>query len=152
MSYRIIIHWFKIDLQGKYIVISGCDTGFGRKLAETLLEKNVNVIACCYQKNSLMELKNQFKNTKFYHHCFPVQLDISNYESCENAATFVENLLKIKNEKLYALVNNAGVTFFFIFFFQIPEMNTCGWNHVNARTVKNIDVINQNARHVIPLK
>ena len=100
-------------------------------LQKLYLKKMLMSLHVVIKKNSLMELKNQFKHTNFHHHCFPVQLDISNYESCENAATFVENLLKIKNEKLYALVNNAGVSPFFFFFFFSKFQK---WIHVGGPT------------------
>ncbi|EPB79951.1 hypothetical protein ANCCEY_01017 [Ancylostoma ceylanicum] len=45
---RLILEQFYINYTGKYVFITGCDSGFGRLLALKLLKMGVNVFAGCY--------------------------------------------------------------------------------------------------------
>ncbi|KAK6010438.1 hypothetical protein OSTOST_24535, partial [Ostertagia ostertagi] len=48
---RLILEHIYIDHRGKYVFITGCDSGFGRLLALKLLKMGVNVFAGCYTEN-----------------------------------------------------------------------------------------------------
>ncbi|PIO66540.1 hypothetical protein TELCIR_11746, partial [Teladorsagia circumcincta] len=48
---RLILEHIYIDYRGKYVFITGCDSGFGRLLALKLLKMGVNVFAGCYTEN-----------------------------------------------------------------------------------------------------
>jgi len=48
-----------LDVRGKNVLITGCDTGFGRMAAEYLSEKGINVFAAC-----LTEKEVDILNTK----------------------------------------------------------------------------------------
>jgi len=47
----------KIDLQGKYILITGCDSGFGRATAIRLDKMGACVLATCLTKEGAQDLK-----------------------------------------------------------------------------------------------
>ena len=48
----------KIDLKGKYVLITGCDSGFGRQTAITLDEMGALVLATCLTKEGEQSLKS----------------------------------------------------------------------------------------------
>ena len=48
----------KIDLKGKYVLITGCDSGFGRQTAITLDKMGVCVLATCLTKEGEQSLKS----------------------------------------------------------------------------------------------
>ena len=48
----------KIDLKGKYVLITGCDSGFGRQTAITLDEMGACVLATCLTKEGEQSLKS----------------------------------------------------------------------------------------------
>ena len=48
----------KIDLKGKYVVITGCDSGFGRQTAITLDKMGAFVLATCFTKEGEQSLKS----------------------------------------------------------------------------------------------
>ncbi|KAJ8023134.1 Retinol dehydrogenase 7 [Holothuria leucospilota] len=94
------------ELQKKYIVITGCDSGFGNLLAKKLDQKGIHVIACCYTSEGLKELeKNTSDKLRTLH------LDVSSHESVEDCYQAVKKMLP-PDTGLWGLVNNAGVTGF----------------------------------------
>ncbi|CAF1366359.1 unnamed protein product [Rotaria sp. Silwood1] len=101
--YRLYRHFFptpNIDPNGKYVLISGCDTGFGNGLAIELDKQGFNVLAGVFVPSSLNSLKDILspRATVF-------RLDITKEEDIN--ATF--ELVKEKTNVLHALVNNAGI-------------------------------------------
>ena len=48
----------KIDLKGKYVLITGCDSGFGRQTAITLDKMGAFVLATCLTKEGEQSLKS----------------------------------------------------------------------------------------------
>lgn len=91
------------ELQKKYIVITGCDSGFGNLLAKKLDQKGVHVIACCYTPEGLNELeKNTSDKLRTLH------LDVTSHESVEDCYQAVKKILP-SDTGLWGLVNNAGV-------------------------------------------
>src|SRR5690348_16610533 len=55
VSYRVYQHFFPtpdIDPRGKYVLISGCDTGFGNGLAIELDKQGFNVLAGVYSSDN----------------------------------------------------------------------------------------------------
>lgn len=85
-------------MAGKYVVVTGCDSGFGfdliHKLPSTLIP-----IACCHRKASLANLPKG---------CIGTVLDITDDNSVEKLKAFVEIVLRDNNGVLVGLVNNAG--------------------------------------------
>lgn len=48
----------KIDVRGKYVLITGCDSGFGRATAIQLDKMGVRVLATCLTKKGEQSLKS----------------------------------------------------------------------------------------------
>jgi NAD(P)-dependent dehydrogenase (short-subunit alcohol dehydrogenase family) len=103
LSYRLYQHFFptpNINPNGKYVLISGCDTGFGHGLAIELDKQGFNVLAGVLLQDNVTSLKNELspKATVF-------RLDITKQEDIDAAF----ELVKEKTNTLHALVNNAGI-------------------------------------------
>ncbi|CAF3700169.1 unnamed protein product [Rotaria socialis] len=89
VSYRLYQHFYptpNISPNGKYILISGCDTGFGHGLAIELDRQGFNVLA-------LSSRASVFR------------LDITKQDDIDAAF----ELVKEKTQVLHGLVNNAGI-------------------------------------------
>jgi NAD(P)-dependent dehydrogenase (short-subunit alcohol dehydrogenase family) len=82
----------------KIIVITGCDSGMGREIADLFAAKGYNVIA------SYLEI-NPFKNKK---HIFAVKCDLRKETDIKRFASLVIKTAG-NGKNLYALVNNAGI-------------------------------------------
>uniref|UniRef100_A0A0N4ZRD3 3-ketodihydrosphingosine reductase n=1 Tax=Parastrongyloides trichosuri TaxID=131310 RepID=A0A0N4ZRD3_PARTI len=96
------------DLNGKFVFVTGCDSGFGRLLVHELLKKNMNVIAGCYTtegKNSLTEECSNYHNLG---DLYTIKLDVTDIESVKSAYNYIDNLMNEKNTTLWSVVNNAG--------------------------------------------
>ena len=97
-------HFFpspNIDPRGKYVLISGCDTGFGHALAIALDKQGFNVLAGIY------DIKNKSSLTASLSPRATVfSLDITRQEQIDDAY----EMIKSKTNKLHALVNNAGIS------------------------------------------
>ena len=103
ISYRLYQYFFptpNINPNGKYVLISGCDTGFGHELAIDLDQQGFNVLAGVFVLNNVTVLKNKLSSKATVFH-----LDITKQEDID--ATF--DLVKEKTNVLHALVNNAGI-------------------------------------------
>ena len=89
-----------ISPKDKYVLISGCDTGFGRNLAIKLDSIGFNVFATVYDETNRTALASQLSSraTVF---C----LDITQPAQIEAAYKTVTE----KTRTLHALVNNAGI-------------------------------------------
>jgi NAD(P)-dependent dehydrogenase (short-subunit alcohol dehydrogenase family) len=96
-------HFFptpNINPDGKYVLISGCDTGFGNGLAIELDKQGFNVLAGVYNldnKDSLTKILSS-RATVF-------QLDVTRQEDIDAAY----EMIRTKTQVLHALVNNAGI-------------------------------------------
>lgn len=103
ISYRFYRHLFptpNINPGGKYVLISGCDSGFGHDLAVELDQQGFNVLAGVLLPDSVTSLKNTLssKATVF-------RLDTTNQEEIDAAYDLVNS----KTNTLHALVNNTGM-------------------------------------------
>jgi NAD(P)-dependent dehydrogenase (short-subunit alcohol dehydrogenase family) len=103
VSYCLYQHFFpspNIDPNGKYVLISGCDSGFGHGLALELDKQGFHVLAGVYLADSVTSLKNKLspKATVF-------RLDITKEEDISAAFELVNG----KTNTLHALVNNAVI-------------------------------------------
>ncbi|CAF1007193.1 unnamed protein product [Rotaria sordida] len=99
--YRYIFPLPNIDPTGKYVLISGCDSGFGHGLAIELDKQGFNVLAGIFIPDNVISLKEKLSSraTVF-------RLDITKQEDID--ATF--ELVQGKTNTLHALVNNAGIS------------------------------------------
>ena len=105
VSYRLYQQFFpapNIDSHGKYVLISGCDSGFGHGLAIELDKQGFDVFAGVYNPNMIDSLTQRLSSraTVF-------SLDITRQQDIETAY----DLVKQKTNTLHALVNNAGIAF-----------------------------------------
>jgi NAD(P)-dependent dehydrogenase (short-subunit alcohol dehydrogenase family) len=102
--YRLYQHFYpapNVDPRGKYVLISGCDSGFGNTLAIELDQQGFNVLAGVYSVDSKAVLVNQLSTraTVFL-------LDITRQQDIDSAY----EMIKGKTSTLHALVNNAGIS------------------------------------------
>lgn len=87
----------------KYVLITGCDKGFGNLLARQLLSMGFNVFAGCLTENGISDLQEvgSKKLNAFL-------LNVTKKEDIEKSKKYVKSLLP-KDTGLWALVNNAGI-------------------------------------------
>ncbi|CAF3759876.1 unnamed protein product [Adineta steineri] len=98
--YRSTLSTPNIDSHGKYVLISGCDTGFGYQLAIELDKQGFNILAGVYSRDNIRSLHNKLSfNAAVFH------LDITNQNSIDTAFDIVTKKTKV----LHALINNAGI-------------------------------------------
>ena len=103
ISYRLYQYFYPsvdIDVRDKYVLISGCDTGFGHLLAIELDKQGFNVFASIYNKDNETSMKNELSSRAIVF-C----LDITQQEQVDAAYRIVKD----KTNTLHALVNNAGI-------------------------------------------
>ncbi|PAV68829.1 hypothetical protein WR25_03551 [Diploscapter pachys] len=107
---RLILEHIYLSYRGKYVFITGCDTGFGRRLAIKLLQLGVNVFAGCYTTKGRESLEQECKeNHELLGELHTIRVDVTCYKSVEQARQTVEELLKKKETLLWSIVNNAGI-------------------------------------------
>lgn len=103
-----IYRWFK-ELQrvpnkdGKYVYITGCDSGFGNLLARHLDKLGYRVVAGCYTEKGEDDLKKATSDRLTTLH-----LNVTDPQSVRKAAADIKTLVGHKG--LWAVVNNAGVS------------------------------------------
>jgi NAD(P)-dependent dehydrogenase (short-subunit alcohol dehydrogenase family) len=103
VTYRLYQHFFpapNIDPRGKYVLISGCDTGFGHGLAIELDKQGFHVFAGVYSEDNKDSLVKQLSSRAIV---FP--LDITRQQDIDSAY----QLVKKNTNTLHALINNAGI-------------------------------------------
>ena len=103
VTYLLYQHFYPppdVDTNGKYVLISGCDTGFGHLLAIELDKQGFNVLAGVYSTDNATSLEDKLspRATVF-------RLDITKQEDIDAALELVQSKTKV----LHALVNNAGI-------------------------------------------
>jgi len=93
------------NLRARAVLITGCDSGFGRATALQLVKKHqVKVFAGCLTESGLKSLETECASPL---RLTPFLLDVTNEESVKNAFTLVRD--NLKGQGLWALINNAGV-------------------------------------------
>ncbi|CAF2867878.1 unnamed protein product [Rotaria sp. Silwood2] len=101
--YRLYQHFFptpNINPNGKYVLISGCDTGFGHGLTIELDKQGFHVLAGVFVPDNVTSLKEKLSPRATVFH-----LDITKQEDIDAAFKLVNEKTKV----LHALVNNAGI-------------------------------------------
>ncbi|XP_071991048.1 short-chain dehydrogenase/reductase family 9C member 7-like [Engystomops pustulosus] len=89
------------NITGKYVFITGCDTGFGSLLAKQLDKRGMKVLAACLTEDGAENLKKETSSR-----LQTIILDVSDSKSVSSAAERVSKI--VGNEGLWGLVNNAG--------------------------------------------
>jgi hypothetical protein len=115
MLYEVVRHFVwkrrKIEPKGQTdrllaVVVTGCDTGFGKEIVFRLVAEGFVVFAGCLKKEST----NQYEGLPLV---IPMVLDVTSDKQVTEAFTSVENWLNEPSAKqkryLHALVNNAGI-------------------------------------------
>lgn len=77
----------------KYVYITGCDTGFGNRLAKHLDQLGFRVIAGCYTEKGEDELKKSASDN-----LSTVHVDVSDSASVSKAADHIKTLVGQKGE------------------------------------------------------
>lgn len=92
-----------LNIKGKYVLITGCDSGLGREAAIRLDKMGVCVLATCLTKEGEQSLKSVTSDM-----LRTFQMDVTDSQQIEEAFCKVSKLLGDKSG-LWGLVNNAGV-------------------------------------------
>jgi 11-cis-retinol dehydrogenase len=102
--YRLYRYCFpspNVDPNGKYVLISGCDTGFGHTLAVELDKQGFHIFAGVFDSSSESSLRATLSQRAVV-----FRLDINRQEDIDAALALVQG----KTNSLHALVNNAGIS------------------------------------------
>ncbi|CAK8691358.1 unnamed protein product [Clavelina lepadiformis] len=106
-----IVPRFRLNPKGKAVLITGCDTGFGLRLAKQLDDLGMYVFAGCLLKDKggkgALELQRTGSNRMKV-----IQLDVTNDKQIEDAVRFVQLNLPEGQPGLWGIVNNAGASAF----------------------------------------
>ncbi|XP_005986247.1 17-beta-hydroxysteroid dehydrogenase type 6 [Latimeria chalumnae] len=90
------------NLTSKYVLITGCDTGFGNILARQLDKHGMRVLATCLTQEAAEQLKKvSSERLKTF------QLDVTKTETIKAATEWVKQ--QVGDNGLWGLVNNAGI-------------------------------------------
>ncbi|CAF2075837.1 unnamed protein product [Rotaria magnacalcarata] len=104
VSYRLYQHFYptpNISPNGKYTLISGCDTGLGHGSAIELDKQGFNVLTGVFSLDNISSLQKELSSRATV-----LRLDITKQEDIDTAF----ELVKEKTQVLHGLVNNAGIS------------------------------------------
>ncbi|EMP29375.1 Retinol dehydrogenase 16 [Chelonia mydas] len=90
-------------LPDKYVLITGCDSGFGHLLAKQLDARGLRVLAACLTQQGAEQLKKATSER-----LQTVILDITRTDSVAAATAWVKE--QVGDKGLWGLVNNAGIS------------------------------------------
>ena len=89
LAFEWAIRQLKIrDYQSRYVLVTGCDSGFGNKLAKQLDELKVNVFACCLTKTAVENFR-KISSSKLT----AIEMDVTKDASIEKAMEIVKRTL-----------------------------------------------------------
>lgn len=91
----------EIDAKKQVVVITGCDTGFGKITSEKLAAMNFKVFSTCMTKDGVNRLKGAVANAMI--------CDVTKAEDVEALAAAVQKYTVANDCKLWCVVNNAGI-------------------------------------------
>ncbi|KAG9470312.1 hypothetical protein GDO78_018206 [Eleutherodactylus coqui] len=91
------------NLIDKYVLITGCDSGFGNVAAKQLDKRGMNVLAACLTQKGAENLKKETSSR-----LKTVILDVTDSQSVNDTAAWVASIVGDKG--LWGLVNNAGIS------------------------------------------
>ncbi|KAI1289750.1 D-beta-hydroxybutyrate dehydrogenase, mitochondrial [Halotydeus destructor] len=98
----------RVESQGKAVLITGCDTGFGYQLALRLNELGYHVFAACLfdDNDGAKALRAQAANPRSMQ---VVRMDVTSDEDIARCEELITNVLTRERLTLHGLVNNAGI-------------------------------------------
>ncbi|XP_063070891.1 retinol dehydrogenase 5 [Engraulis encrasicolus] len=88
-------------LHSKYVLVTGCDSGFGNLLCKKLDKKGFKVIAACLTEKGADDLKRATGP-----HMRTILLDVTSSESIRKAVEWTRK--EVGDNGLWGIVNNAG--------------------------------------------
>ena len=92
LLYKLVDHIFSIPLVGnysnRYILVTGCDSGFGHELAKRLDSLGCHVFAGCLTEKGETELRKTCSER-----LCPVSLDVTKHDSIRKAFELVTTML-----------------------------------------------------------
>ncbi|XP_073469953.1 retinol dehydrogenase 16-like [Aquarana catesbeiana] len=91
------------NLTNKYVLITGCDSGFGNLAAKQLDRRGLNVLAACLTTKGAEDLKKEASRR-----LRTVILNVTDSQSVSLTAKWVADIVGDKG--LWGLVNNAGIS------------------------------------------
>ncbi|XP_068123621.1 retinol dehydrogenase 7-like [Hyperolius riggenbachi] len=91
------------NLTDKYVLITGCDSGFGNLAAKQLDRRGLHVLAACLTAGGAENLKKETSSR-----LQTVLLDVTDSQSVSSAAKWVAGVVGDKG--LWGVVNNAGIS------------------------------------------
>lgn len=91
--------------EGKTILITGCNRGFGKRILELFAAEGANVIACCRVGNSELDLALKQISKHNGVNIWPVYFDLENEEQIKAGLKEIKAL----KQPIDVLVNNAGM-------------------------------------------
>ncbi|XP_053315568.1 D-beta-hydroxybutyrate dehydrogenase, mitochondrial-like [Spea bombifrons] len=100
-----------LPVQGKEVLITGCDTGFGFALAKHLHKLGFTVFAGCLLKDKNGDGARELESVQS-ERLRVVQMDVCSEKEVARALEFVRKHLKDPEKGLWGLVNNAGISTF----------------------------------------
>jgi len=92
-----------IDVKDKLVLITGCDSGFGRTLACYMALLGFQVVAACYTSAGAEYLSKLPVTT--------VVADLGTKQGVQTVASRAKEVMNSSGYKLWGLVNNAGVCY-----------------------------------------
>jgi NAD(P)-dependent dehydrogenase (short-subunit alcohol dehydrogenase family) len=100
---------YDIDPRGRLIVVTGAAGGIGQQTVRDLVAMGCEVIACDINMDKLRQLfDTDDKASANKVHC--VRVDVTSLSDIEQLAKYVkENFYDSRGQRLYGLVNNAGI-------------------------------------------
>ncbi|CAM4596588.1 unnamed protein product [Lepidochelys olivacea] len=98
-------------VDGKAVLITGCDKGFGHALAKQLHAQGFTVFAGCLLMGENGDGTRELESMKS-DRMKVLQLNVCSDQEVAQAVEFVKNNLKEPEKGLWGLVNNAGVSAF----------------------------------------
>lgn len=128
----LVVLWLldhlKVNTKGRYVLVTGCDTGFGNALAKSLDKKGCHVFATCMTTKGAQDLASASSDR-----LKTVIMDVTKSESIEATFGVVRESIP-RGKGLWGIVNNAGITGNFGYydwykrdeFRQILEVNLLG--------------------------
>ncbi|KAL9983853.1 hypothetical protein ACROYT_G006094 [Oculina patagonica] len=92
-----------VNIKGKFVLLTGCDSGFGRETAIRLDEMGVRVLATCLTKEGEQSLKSATSDK-----LKTFQMDVTNSQQIKEVYEEVKQQIS-GDTGLWGLVNNAGI-------------------------------------------
>ncbi|NWH78715.1 RDH16 dehydrogenase, partial [Piaya cayana] len=90
-------------LSEKFVLITGCDSGFGHRLARQLDARGLRVLAACLTEHGAQRLRAAASSR-----LQTVRLDVTSSQSIAGVAAWARE--QVGDQGLWGLVNNAGIS------------------------------------------